>query len=350
MVKFNRRARGPRGRSRLGAIARTGLRFASRFAASRTKTQTRSKRSSESAPLTYDNDFKTDYRYRRMNRRRKKRWVRFVRKVNAVTLKQQQGLKKIIFRRLNSLTTISGSCAFTELLLYPSDGSVNLHAADLGEIFRNHLGATVFNQANDMSILGNQNTQKKLQFESAQLEVSVKNYGNNKAIVEVYYVRCRKQHAQTNNDIYNCASGVYELGFKKQTQITDPEEGTTIGVGPQSQFQVGTTPFQSPRFCSTFKVIRRKKYIIAPGNMVSWILKDPRNRTIEANNVRSELFVPRVTHGYFIQCYGEPGLEGPDPPVPTTAMPVNLLFYSTRKYQYYAPMSNKDQGAIMNTV
>lgn len=345
MANFNRRARGPRGRSRLGAIGRIGFRLASRVARSRTKTQTRTKRTRESAPLTYDNDFKTDYRYRRMPRRRRRRWVRFVKKVNAVTLRNQQGLKKVLFRRLQTLVSTSSSCAFTELMLYPSDGSVNLHAADMGEIFRDHLGTTAFDQANDMTVLAN--TQKQLKFESAQLEVTVKNYGVNKAIVEVYYVRCRKQHGQTNSDVYNCASGVYELGFTKQTQVTDPEEGTTIGVGRQTQFMVGTTPFQSPRFCSTFKILKRKKFTIAPGNSVSWILKDPRNRSIQANNVRSQLFLPFVTHGYFIQSYGEPGLEGPDPGVPTASLPTNIMLYSTRKYQYYAPMSNKDQSAFM---
>lgn len=334
--------------ARVGGMVGRAVRF--RNSISRTKTQTTKSRARESAPLTYDNDFKTDYRYRRMPRRRRRRWVRFVKKVNAVTLRQQQGLKKIIFRRLQSLNSANGSCAFTELMLYSGDGSSANHAADLGEIFRGHLGATEFDQANDMSVAINTNTQKKLHFESSQLEVTVKNTGTNKAILEVYYIRCRKQHAQTTADQYNCVSGVFELGFKKQEQVVDDEEANNIGLGPQNQFQIGTTPFQSPRFCSTFKILKRKKFTVAPGNSVSWILKDPRNRTIEANNVRSELFLPFTTHGYFMQSYGEPGLFGPDPPQPTAGLATNLLIYTTRKYQYYAPVSNVDQSAYMNAI
>lgn len=283
-----------------------------------------------------------------MPRRRRRRWVRFARKVNHVVLRGQQGLKKQIFRRLHTISSISGSCGFSDALLYSGDGDGSLHASDLGELFRGHLGAADFNDANNLTVLSN--ASKQLKFESAQLEITMTNSGNYKAIVEAYYIRCRKQHSHTNNTIYNCASGIYQLGFVKQDQVQDLETGETVGIGKQSEFQVGTTPFQSPRFCSTFKILRRRKFTIAPGNSISWILKDPRNRTINAENVRAQLFVPHVSHGYFLQVYGVPGLIGDDPPLPTSALPVNITVYATRKYQYYTPVSNQDQAGVMNSV
>lgn len=334
---------------RLGA--RVGGLLAQRMAMKRsftkTRTQTKSK-TRESAPLTYDNDFKTDYRYKRMPRRRRRRWVRFARKVNYVVLRGQQGLKKMLYRRLQTVSSASASCGFTEALLYSSDGNYSLHAADLGALFREHLGGTNFDDANNLGALTN--ASKQLKFESAQMEITMTNSGENKAIVEVYYIRCRKQHGKTNNVIYDCASGVYQLGFAKQMQVVDPETSEIVGVGKQNEFQVGTTPFQSPRFCSTFKILKRKKFTIAPGNSISWILKDPRNRTINAENARNQLFLPFISHGYFIQVYGVPGLEGPDPPNLTPALPTLLTIYTTRKYQYYTPVSNQDQGAAMNSI
>lgn len=332
------------GMARVGGMVARGVRL--KNAMSRTRTRTKKSRAQESAPLTYDNDFKTDYRYKRMPRRRRRRWISFSRRVNHVILRGQQGLKKEIFRRLQTLSSTSGSCGFTEQMLYTADGDPGVHAADVGQLFRGHLGVDAFDNANNLASLSN--ASKQLRFESAQLEITITNSGNNKAIVESYYIRCRKQHAQTNATATNCVSGVYQLGFIKQDQVRDEETGNTVGLGKQTEFQVGTTPFQSPRFCSVFKILRRRKYTIAPGNSVSWILKDPRNRRITAENVRLELFIPFVTHGYFLQAYGVPGLEGPDPPLPTSALPVNLTMYVTRKYQYYTPVSNQDQSGFMN--
>lgn len=343
------RARRPRG-NRLSRALRLGARFGkaayvanrSRYRGNGSRTNTATgKRVGESTPLTYDNDFKTDYRYRRMPRRRKRRWVSFVRKVNAVTMKKQQGLKKVLFYGIKNLTTVANQSGTTDMMMYSADGSAVLDNADIGAIFRGHLGATVFNDQNSFAAIGN--AQKKLQFESCQMECTVRNLGSVSAIVEVYYVRCRKAHAQTNLDSGNTAAGIYHLGFLKQTQVQDLEESTILGTGPQVSTQIGTTPFQSPRFCETFKILRRKKYQIAPGNTISFLLKDPRNRTIEAGNVRSQLFIPFTTHGYLCQFYGVPGLDSG----PVHAMACNLIFSYTRKYQYYAPLSNRDQASVM---
>lgn len=349
MAFGSRRPRGSRlsrvlrlgGRIGKAAYVSTRLRF--RGNGSRTQTTTR-QRGGETAPLTYDNDFKTDYRYRRMPRRRRRRWVRFVRKVNAVTLKKQQGLKKVLFYGIKNLSTSTNQSGTTDMMMYTADGSALLDCADLGSIFRGHLGTAVFNDQNSFAAVGN--GQKKLQFESCQMECTVRNLGTAAAIMEVYYVRCRKQHAQTNIDAGNTPTGIYQLGFLKQEQIEDLEEGTFIGTGPQGSTQIGTTPFQSPRFCETFKILRRKKYQIAPGNTISFLLKDPRNRTIEAGNVRSQLFMPFTTHGYLCQFYGVPGVDS----VPVHALPANLIFSYTRKYQYYAPMTNRDQASTMPEV
>lgn len=281
-----------------------------------------------------------------MPRRRRRRWIRFARKVNHVVLRGQQGLKKQIFRRLHSVTSGSGACGFSEEMLYTAEGTESLHANDMAQLLRAHLGITEWTDLNNAGI--DSPGSKTLKFESAQLEITMTNSGNNKAIVEVYYVQCRKQHALTASSVTNCVSGIYQLGFSKQGQVADIETGNSIGLGQQDEFQVGTTPFQSSRFCSTFKILKRKKFTIAPGNSISWILKDARNRRINAENVRNQLFIPFTTHGYFYQVYGVPGLEGADPPLPTTALPTNITVYATRKYQYYTPTSNQDQTGYMN--
>lgn len=330
------RARGGRV-SKIGAAVRTGLRFAR--GVSRTATRTRKGRNG-SQPLTYDNDFKTDYRYRRMPRRRRRRWRRFSRKVNAVVLRSQQGLKKVINHANTVVTTTAGSSGFAGSLLYSADGSVNFNSADIGQIFRGHLGSGVFNDENNLAVT--QASQKVLHFESAQLEITMRNTGLTTAIVEVYRVVCRRQHAQTTTDAGNTITGIYQLGFVKQGQIFDIETSLTVGTGIETATEIGTTPFQSKRFCQTFKIYSRKKFQIAAGNTVSFILKDPRNRKLTAENCRSQLFFPKHTHGYFFQVYGVPNIVAG---VPVSADIAQVLISETRKYQYRTPVYSADESA-----
>lgn len=331
-----RGSRGPR-RSRIGAFVRTGFRFAKGLAATRT---VRRNKPHGSAPLTYDNDFKTDYRHRRMPRRRRRRWVKFVRKINAVTLRNQQGLRRVIYHQILTYAPAIDQTQFGGSLLYAADGDPLTGHADMGNLFRQHLTAAVFNSENDLTVA--QPAERMLHFESAQVEVTMRNVGSDTAIVEVYRVVCRKQHAQTNASAFNTIGGVYSLGFLKQGQIFDIESGQVVGTAPESAVEVGTTPFQSRRFCETFKIYSRKKFQIAAGNTISFILKDPRNRVINAQNVRGQLFIPRHTHGYFYQIYGAPGLVLT---TPHQALNATVLVSETRKYQYRTPIYSETRTA-----
>lgn len=329
--------------ARVGKFVATAARF--RGFGSRTQTRHKGKRTSESAPITYDNDFKTDYRYRRMPRRKRRRWVRFVKKVNHVTLRRQQGLQKVLFTTNNLVTTNVNTTGFTDAVLYPIDGDSPTGAADVSQIFRGHLGSSVYNSMNDLSVVGN--AEKRLQFESAQLEVTLRNMGSDIAIVEVYYCRTRKEHGQTSSSAFNRLSGIYQLGFVKQQQIFDLESSLVVGSGIETATTIGTTPFQSPRFCQHFKILKRKKYQIAVNNMISFILKDPKDRMIEAGATRGKICMPGLTHGYLIQIYGAPSVQAGPPPVPVTAQPATVLVTTTRKYGYYMPIYSKDQSAIV---
>ena len=149
-------------------------------------------------------------------------------------------------------------------------------------------------------------------------------------------------HAQTNASANNTIGGVYALGFIKQGQIFDIESGQVVGTNPETPTEIGTTPFQSRRFCETYKIYSRKKFQVAAGNTVSFILKDPRNRVINAQNVRSQLCMPRNTHGYFYQIYGAPGvITG----TAHQAVPVSVVVSETRKYQYRTPIYSETRTA-----
>lgn len=316
----------------------TATKAATAYAASRSLTRTRNKKSRETRPLTYDNDFKTDYRYRRMPRRRRRRWVKFVKRVNAV-VNRGMGLKKLTFQDLTRIQSLDGFTNGFSALLYTPDAQVNSLSADLGTIFRNILGATAYDNINTFV---DGDVDKKIRFESASMDITWRNIGSNPVIIDLYYVRARKTFGLTSSDGANNCHGIYNLGFTKQGQIVDEEDNALVGSVKSSAIDLGTTPFQSSLFCQTYKVLSKKRITIAPGNTVSMTLKDSGNRVVNATDTRARICMRGLTHGYFFQQYGVPGLVGT---TLTQALPTDVVFTCQKRYAFYLPVSGKDQTA-----
>lgn len=204
----------------------------------------RSKAPKETAFLTYDNDFKTDYRYKRMPRRKRRAWKKFSKKVNAV-INKSQGLKKHLYEHVSQDSATIGSTYYGSAMLYTPDARVVDLNADMGTFFREIFPAGVFD---NITNFGAADAQKVIRFESAQLEVTWRNIGVNPLIIDLYYVRCRKDYGLTNVDFLNNPQGMYVLGFDKQGKVVDVEQNTTPFNAGQTATQFGTTPFQSPLF------------------------------------------------------------------------------------------------------
>lgn len=320
----------------LGMAARAGYKMYRNR--QRNNVSRRSKAPKETAFLTYDNDFKTDYRYKRMPRRKRRAWKKFSKKVNAV-INKSQGLKKHLYEHVSLDSATIGTTYYGSAMLYTPDARVVDLNADMGTFFREVFPAGVFD---NITNFGAADAQKVIRFESAQLEVTWRNTGINPLIIDLYYVRCRKDYGLTNQDTLNNPQGLYVLGFDKQGKVVDVEQNTTPFNAGQTATQFGTTPFQSPLFCQHFKILSKRKITIAPGNTVSKTLKDPKNRYINSGDQRARICKRNQTHGYFWQFYGVPGM-GPELPVHATA---SILVTSiTKKYAYYLPVSGKDQAS-----
>lgn len=323
-----------------GRFVKAGLSMASRYARSRLRTRGRGSR--ETQPLTYDNDFKTDYRYKRMPKRRRRNWKRFVKKVSSV-VNRQQGLKKLMYTDIQRIQAVDNACSYHSAMLYTPDARVGDLSADMGTIFRNILGSVAYDNINDVTIAGD--VDKKIRFESGNMDVSWRNVGAAPVIVDLYYVKARKTFGLTGSDALNNTQGIYALGFVKQGQIIDEEDGNTVGSAKSFPIEVGTTPFQSSLFCQTYKVLSKKRITIAPGNTVSMTLKDAKNRLVNATETRARICMRGLTHGYFFQTYGVPGLSGA---TPVQALASDIIFTVQKRYAFYLPVSGKDQTATNN--
>jgi len=336
-------------KSALKQVARHAIRKGTKYAvkaggnyvANKFKARNNSRGGRGQQLLTYDNDFKTDYVYKRMPKRKRKAWLRFTKKVNAVA-DRKQGLKKHLFSDIYRRQPLVNNCLFGECMLYSPDAKGAELCQDMGDIFRDILGAS-FDDMYNVSLGGD--VTKFIKFESAMMEVTWRNNGDSPVIIDLYKVVCRKDFGLTSEDPSNCVAGIYNLGFLKQGQIKDDENNAFVGTGSQVSTQVGTTPFQSSMFCSYFKILNKRKIVIAPQNLVSTILKDPKGRRIHATQCRAKIAMRGHTHGYFWQVYGVPGLSSS---TPVYATPSDVIVTIQKKYSYYLPVSGKDQTAQEN--
>lgn len=327
-------------RNAIQAATRVG----SRYLSSRVLTARR-QTSNAPVPVTGEHDFKTDYRYKRMPKRRRRRWVRFQRKVDFISAKKL-GLKQYVVTSNGWFGMAENQSNGVSFELYPADGVAGYK--DLGDICRGVVGALPFDNSNNTGA-SNISLDKRIQFESANMEVTIRNTGENTAIVESYQFICRKDVLQLNDGSYNNVFGQYRQSFIKTSLITDPDgTSNTIPLSTiPTYLSTGTTPFQANRFCSYFKILKRQKFTIPPGGQIQLSLRNARTKFLNVGGVRSRNALRGWTQGFLIQGQGVPGpVEGTS----VGALPAQLHWYSVRRYSYYLPASGFDQDAFnMNT-
>lgn len=330
-------------RKRVDSYRRYGKRLKRSFPKRAKRTRSR-RRTRYGSPLTYDNDFTTDYRYKRMPAGKRNRWKRFVKKVQAVTAKDQ-GLKKLVYYDSIKLTSLYNECGNYSASLYTPDAQVNNLHADLGTIFRNILGNAPYDNINTITTTGD--VDKRIKFESAMLECTWRNIGNSTVIVDLYYFKTRKTFGLTNQDADNNVHGVYRLGLAKEGRIIDEEDQTNVGGAVLQPGTIGATPFMSSLFCQTFKIMWKKRITIAPGNFFSMVLKDPKNRMVNATDTRARICMAGLTHGYFFQFAG---ICGEVTGIPVSSTDSAILFSQIKRYNFYLPVSGKDQTAFTHPI
>lgn len=319
---------------------RTGLRLGARYLSSRTRSKNHKKRI-EPRPVTLHNDYKTDYRKRRMPRRKRRRWTSFKRKVDYIADKKL-GLKHwmiTIPSRINGGEDASQS--WTEEL-YSVDGSTN--HKDISDIARFILSSSVFdNQLNPSGSVGISQA-KLVTFESANIEVVITNTGLSPVILECYHWRCRKDTRQTTLDGYNNPWGFYQMGFIRQGLPQDPDTGSVAAGTTLTANTIGTTPFQSSLFCSHYEIIKREKFTVAPGASVQKALRIPMNRTINIGDLRSIVSRRNMTEGFLFQAQGTPTQSDGEP---ILADSFSLNTFVTKRYGFYLRAGGFDADVKM---
>ena len=103
----------------------------------------------------------------------------------------------------------------------------------------------------------------------ATAEYTIRNNSESQvAIVEAYFIRGKRRMPQAY--VHN-PTDLYNNGFNRQTIAFDPNTGNMFDAQLAAN-QIGVTPFQNALFCRHLTITRRQKFIIAPGDEVSFVI------------------------------------------------------------------------------
>lgn len=254
------------------------------------RTMTKTKKGSDTGFTSRQHDMRTQYVKKRMPRGKRKRWVSFVKKVNAVS-DNDRGVTTILFNKRGSISTPSTAGAdnipqqaVAETHLYGNSGvdqlsginNMKIGLGDIGYIF-----------TYDNNVAGASNFTKKMRFHSAVMDVSVRNPMDKIMELDCYEIGYHKSSTSLPE-----LQGVLTSGTTTAaTAATLPLLGaTTININYR-----GVTPFELGPGISEGKIriLKKTKYFVGPGEVITRQLRDPRNRYFD------ELYQNRV-NGFVI--------------------------------------------------
>lgn len=278
--------------------------------------------------VTAQHDVKTQYRYKKMPRYKKRRWKNFVKKVTAVQLKKA-GLKTVIF---NSRGTVSNDPTFQKAVvlgLYGVQGSIDgpqTHGFnDLYRIFKNDPDIIQIGAAP-----GNVPKSGKLQFGSAVLDFTIRNLSDTiEAEVDIYKGWYKKDDdltstKATTNPIDRYNSAAIDLINPSDTNISIQRRGATLFDKPAGLSAIA------------YHITDKKKLLLAPGQSTFIQHRDAKNYMIDWTNVNDAGFAKRgLTFGVWVVF--KPSITASDD------ASVTLGFGVTRKFSYAVVEDNVDK-------
>lgn len=279
----------------------------------------------DSTPLTGQFDYKTDYRKRRIGRRRRriiKRKRKWRRKVVNTVRNADVGSTQILRKSAGYLAPNADNSDACSFGLYGQNGTVTdglNSCSDIREIFR-EISETDWSAA-----LNNSESQHhKIYAMHATMEMTVRNNGTNDAILEAYFIRgTRPTHSGDVNP-----TQMYADSFAKEALASDPNTGNTFDSKPNFK-TIGITPFQAPWFCRHYKIYKRQKFRLPPGNEVSFIMHDRKPRTFIMDQSRTRA-TDKNFHGVLFQQQGPPNYNDSNS---QQALPSQLTYLSIRRYR-----------------
>lgn len=259
-----------KGGSKTGLGDKTGRPF------SMTGTMTKRRTTGDSGTTTQF-DKKRQYTKKRMPKRQRRKWVRFVKKVKAVADSQIR-MKNLVLNS-QAVASMSGTqpqnwCA---VHLYAANGSNDGTVGEPSEAGTLDLRRLI----NADPELSNAKS-AQIHMKSAVIDITMTNLllnnettqtGSNTLEVDVY----KLVYGRNDKDVASL-----EACLTQGALITDPMSGSEGSITSR-----GVTPFDLSGFISTgkIKILSKTKYLISPGQCATLLHRDPKNRYVDMQDI-----------------------------------------------------------------
>lgn len=282
-------------------------------------------------------DRKLIYRKKRMPRRKRRIWKKFVRKVKAVDLREL-GTKSYVFNSNGSVntSTVSGQCVV----------SFHILGFDVAPTTTGYGLADLYNVSVD--IYGSLASMKSkiMWLRSCVLDITIQNTsvpigGDNGSLeVDVYECSMKQNFGKVNNGAtHNSFDGV----------ISDAQANavTTSGMTAFSFANRGTCPFNAPIGMQYVKIWKKTKYFISLGHTITYQLRIPKVRKLDldtfnnVNNLEENVLKKGWTRGVLVLSKLTPGN--------VNSLSVGGLTYgSTRSYTMCIDSNEQVEGGFVS--
>lgn len=239
--------------------------------------------STEARVLSTQHDVVNRYRKKRMPRRRRRRWVGFVRKVRAVELAAQP----LQFYGLARTERLTGAVNVQTYAGYMLGGTSVTNNDELYQIFQQAYNTISVSDAAEHIIF----------MKSISLDIQLTNSATTGAVVDVYKLLCRKSISTATAPAAQFTAALGELA--------SPSGGGTVTTTNAS-----ITAFDAPNFCSYWKILNKKEILLGAGQTTTMQLRNAKNKRIDGKVLNtSPQALPGYTMCYLFMIRGAPELN-----------------------------------------
>lgn len=319
-MKVTSRRRNGRILNRYANAARIGVGVAARAYNSYTRSRTVTRKNNDNA-VTTQHDVKRQYTRKAMPKYKKRKWVKFVKSVDAVDFKKLAVNHVVRAYNLPNITTTptqrstDGVQSVVALGLYAvaAEYEDNGIIGDVEDIWRAYTGG---NNASPYS--------NRIAFVSAVSDIYVVNNATTTMILDVYHCICKKDHYTVPN--------LFDMSKLA------PFPGNVTNDSVLNVNQAGVTPFQMPNVTAYYKILTKTKHIIGGGQTTTWQHRDPRNHYFRAQNFNFQTNMvgkAGLTH-IWILCATSPDL--------CTNSLINYSVTQSRTYNVKVMQDSNDKG------
>lgn len=290
---------------------------------SRSFTRTRGGQRSAPKPVTGESDWSRLYRKKRFPRRRKRRWVGFVRKVKHVIHKQVAPQFNVMVRT-DAQTNIAGQQETSDVFtVLGSNGGFG----DLSQLFDRALAMADTEQPALTSVT---KEQLKIVVSGWLAECMVSNIGENLAYLDCYYWR-------TKRDV-PAAITSFETLFDESLSDIGANISPTATETTLSRTDYGVTPFQGVQLAKSCEIWKKVRVKVPPGGTTQFELRSGKNYYRVWSHDEHYSLLSRVTEGIFFIWYGAPTAA-----VAVTS-PATLSFSVNVNYTWRIVQDNRMRG------